>query len=198
MYPLFESLCVQDGIICHLKWHQDRFEKAHLHFYKTPAAFKLVEGIEIPPEFSNGKVKLRIHYNQKEKALHFENYQIKQINTVKLVHSVDLDYTYKYSSRIKLEALFGQRENCDEVLIVRDKSITDSSYANVVFFDGKNGWTPKAPLLKGTCRARLLATEIIKEKALKVKDLNKFLGFKLINALRDIDQPMIPIGNLIY
>jgi hypothetical protein len=38
----------------------------------------------------------------------------------------------------------------------------------------------------------------IKEAALGVEDLKKFQGLKLINALRDMNQPMIPINGLEY
>jgi 4-amino-4-deoxychorismate lyase len=68
----------------------------------------------------------------------------------------------------------------------------------VVFFDGKDWWTPKNPLLEGTCRARLLAQGIIKETALGVEDLKNFKGLKLVNALRDMNQPMISINGLVY
>ena len=97
-----------------------------------------------------------------------------------------------------MEELFAQRGNCDDVLIVKKEKITDSSYANVVFFDGKDWCTPKDPLLKGTCRARLLDQGRIKEAALGVEDLKKFQGLKLINALRDMNQPIIPINRLMY
>ena len=68
----------------------------------------------------------------------------------------------------------------------------------VVFFDGKDWWPPHLPLLKGTCRARLLHQKIIKEAPLGVDDLKKFQGLKLINALRDMDQAIIPINALVY
>ena len=115
-----------------------------------------------------------------------------------MVSADDLDYTYKYSKREKLESLFALRGACDDVLIVRKGLITDSSYANVVFFDGGQWWTPKVPLLEGTCRARLLADGQIKAAALRVEDVKPFKGLKLINALRDMDQPMIPIESLVY
>ena len=66
------------------------------------------------------------------------------------------------------------------------------------FFDGNDWLTPDLPLLKGTCRARLLEQGVIREAELGVEDLNRFKGLKLINALRDMSQPMIPINNIIY
>jgi 4-amino-4-deoxychorismate lyase len=198
MYPLFESLCVQEGQLLHPRWHQFRFEKTFLKYYGKAPTFNLLESPNIPTKFSKGKVKLKILYNEKNRKLDFQLYKKQDIQSLRLVHTEVLDYAHKYTKREKLEALFAQREDCDDVLIVRKGSITDSSYANVVFFDGKNWCTPQLPLLNGTCRARLLAQSIIKEIPMEVNDLKKFQGLKLINALRDMDQPMIPINQLRY
>jgi len=198
MYPLFESLCVQDGQLLHAQWHRLRFEKAFQNYFKKNPTFDLLEPLEIPPKFSKGRVKLKILYNENNRKLDFQHYQMQNIQSIRLVHTESLDYTYKYSKREKLETLFAQRGDCDDVLIVRKGSITDSSYANVVFFDGKDWWTPHMPLLEGTCRARLLAQKIIKETPLGVDDLKKFQGLKLVNALRDMDQALIPINALVH
>ena len=198
MYPLFESLCVQEGQLLHPDWHRFRFEKTFLNYYGKAPTFDLLECPNIPPKFSKGRVKLKILYNEKKRKLDFQYYQKQDIQTLRLIHTQALDYTYKYTQREKLEALFAQREDCDDVLIVLKGNITDSSYANVVFFDGEDWYTPQYPLLKGTCRARLLAQSIIKEIPILVNDLKKFQGLKLINALRDMDQPIIPINKLRY
>lgn len=198
MFPLFESLCVQDGKLLNSQWHENRFQTSYNQYYGIPAPFFLLEGLNIPNNFSKGRVKLRIRYNQKDRIFHFEHYQTQKIESLQLVYTEELDYSYKYTERENLNALFAQKGKSDDVLIVKKGRITDSSYANVVFFDGNEWWTPNHPLLKGTCRARLLSQEIIKEILLEVNDLKNFKGLKLINAMRDMDQPIIPIENLIY
>lgn len=198
MFPLFESLCVQDGKLLNSQWHENRFQTSYNQYYGSPAPFFLLEGLNIPNNFSKGRVKLRIRYNQKDRIFHFEHYQTQKIESLQLVYTEELDYSYKYTERENLNALFAQKGKSDDVLIVKKGRITDSSYANVVFFDGNEWWTPNHPLLKGTCRARLLSQEIIKEILLEVNDLKNFKGLKLINAMRDMDQPIIPIENLIY
>ena len=198
MYPLFESLCVQDGKLLNSQWHENRFQTSYNQYYGSPAPFFLLEGLNIPNNFSQGRVKLRIRYNHKDRIFHFEHYQIQKIESLQLVYTEELDYSYKYTERENLNALFAQKGKSDDVLIVKKGRITDSLYANVVFFDGNEWWTPNHPLLKGTCRARLLSQEIIKEILLEVNDLKNFKGLKLINAMRDMDQPIIPIENLIY
>lgn len=198
MFPLFESLCVQDGKLLNSQWHENRFQTSYNQYYGSPAPFFLLEGLNIPNNFSKGRVKLRIRYNQKDRIFHFEHYQTQKIESLQLVYTEELDYSYKYTERENLNALFAQKGKSDDVLIVIKGRITDSSYANVVFFDGNEWWTPNHPLLKGTCRARLLSQGIIKEILLEVNDLKNFKGLKLINAMRDMDQPIIPIENLIY
>lgn len=198
MYPLFESICIQDGQLIHAQWHQLRFEKACQNFFGKTPTFDLLGSLDIPQEFCRGTVKLKIRYNENKRKLDFQHYQMQDIQSLRLVHTMSLDYTHKYSKRGKLEALFAQRGNCDDVLIVRRGKITDSSYANAVFFDGKDWWTPHLPLLVGTCRTRLLTQGVIKEAPLGINDLKKFQGLKLINALRDMNQPMIPINRLEY
>ena len=198
MFPLFESLCVQDGKLLNSQWHENRFQTSYNQYYGIPAPFFLLEGLNIPNNFSKGRVKLRIRYNQKDRIFHFEHYQTQKIESLQLVYTEELDYSYKYTERENLNALFAQKGKSDDVLIVIKGRITDSSYANVVFFDGNEWWTPNHPLLKGTCRARLLSQGIIKEILLEVNDLKNFKGLKLINAMRDMDQPIIPIENLIY
>ena len=198
MYPLFESLCVQQGRILHEERHRLRFQKTYQNFFGHPPAFDLLDSIDLPQSFCQGIVKLKISYNETGRQLDFQHYHMQQIQSLRLVPTNDLDYTCKYTEREKLDALFALREGCDDVLIVRKGWITDSYYANVVFFDGKDWWTPERPLLEGTCRARLLANGIIKTTPLQVEDLKNFLGIKLINAMRDMSQPMITIEALVY
>ena len=85
MYPLFESLCVQDGQILHAQWHRLRFEKAFQNYFKKNPTFDLLEPLEIPPKFSKGRVKLKILYNENTRKLDFQHYQMQNIQSLKEV-----------------------------------------------------------------------------------------------------------------
>ena len=198
MYPLFESLCIQNGKILNSKWHEKRFRKAYLKYFGKPAYFNLLDEVNIPKEFKKGNVKLRVLYGETGREIQFEIYKLRKINTIKLVHVSSLKYPLKFIEREKLNSLFEQRGACDDVIIVRDGQITDSSYANLIFFDGREWITPKYPLLKGTCRARLLANGKIKMATLGIQELKAFKGLKLINAMRDIDQELIPMDRILH
>lgn len=52
MYPLFESLCVQDGNLLNAQWHRLRFQKAFKSLFNTSPTFDLLEGIQIPQTFA--------------------------------------------------------------------------------------------------------------------------------------------------
>ena len=76
--------------------------------------------------------------------------------------------------------------DCDDILVVKKGQISDSFYANVVFWDGKEYITPDTPLLPGTMRASLLNKGLIREDSISPDDLSKFAGIKLINAMYDL------------
>jgi len=187
-YPLFESIAVHDGVIQHEQWHQKRFIKSYQGVYNCSPNHSLLEGVEVPEVYRVGHVKLRISYNQDESFVEFQNYEPKQIQSLRLVDGDELNYQFKFQDRTTLNKLFEQRKTCDDILIVKNKLITDSSYANIVFYDGEHWLTPKLPLLDGTARARLLSEGLIKEAEITVSDLASYGAFKLINAMRDFEK----------
>ena len=98
---------------------------------------------------------------------------------------------------MELNELLSEKEDCDEIIIVKDGLITETSISNLVFFDGNQWYTPDNPLLKGTCRQRLLEEKKIRETEIRVEALYKFKGFELINTMRDPEEEeMIPIENI--
>jgi 4-amino-4-deoxychorismate lyase len=99
----------------------------------------------------------------------------------------ELDYHLKYLDRTALTQLSAQRGDCDEVLIVKDGFVTDTSFSNVVFTDGMRFVTPDTYLLPGTMRAMLLRSGAIVEAPVRVEDIGRFTHVSLINA-------MLPMG----
>ena len=43
MYPLFESLCVEDGEVLNSRWHESRFQLAYQKFFDKNPPFNLFE-----------------------------------------------------------------------------------------------------------------------------------------------------------
>ena len=68
----------------------------------------------------------------------------------------EIDYSYKSTDRQCLNDLFAQRAGHDDILIIRDGLLTDTSICNVALWNGTSWITPARPLLCGTMRAYLL------------------------------------------
>ena len=197
MFPLFETVCILEGKVQNLAYHEARYGKSYLQLYGRLPNSPLLAGLCIPEAYKKGRVKMRIDYNEKESEPKFSPYTPANINSLKLVHSSTISYSFKFSNRSELLSLWNQRETCQDILIVKNGWITDSSYTNIIFFDGSTWWTPDTPLLKGTCRERLIQEEKIIQAPIRVNDLDQFTHFQLINAMRDFDpEERVPINGI--
>ncbi len=67
-----------------------------------------------------------------------------------------MHYPLKYTHRNELNALFEHRDICDDVLIVKDGILKDTTIANIALFIDGQWLTPQTPLLYGTTRERLI------------------------------------------
>ncbi|PID27509.1 MAG: hypothetical protein CSB55_08785 [Candidatus Cloacimonadota bacterium] len=97
-----------------------------------------------------------------------------------------VSYNLKLSDREYIQKLYKKREDCDDILIIKNGLVTDTSFCNIVFYNNLEWITPNSPLLKGSMRAKLLKNSIIKEKKVTPDDIYKYKSYKLINAMRDI------------
>ena len=97
-----------------------------------------------------------------------------------------VNYKFKHDDRSPLLKLLRLKETCDEILIVKDDFITDTSFSNVVF--EKNGafFTPRSYLLNGTKRQYLLEKNRITEKEIRVNEIHSYDRIFLINAMLDV------------
>ena len=100
-----------------------------------------------------------------------------------MVTSDGLDYTYKSSNRQKLDELFKQKGEADDILIIRDGFLTDTSIANIALWNGEQWETPEKPLLEGTMRASLLGKGLIVPAAIRPHDLSRYSRVRLFNAM---------------
>jgi len=184
----FETIKIEGNQLSNLVYHQKRMDKTRLEVLSLKVPIDLSKKIIIPKELSGQKLKCRINYSEKIENIEFEIYNRRRIKTLKIIIDNDIDYSYKFSDRKKLNKLLSQKGDLDEILIVKNGLITDTSFSNIVFFDGNKFVTPSLPLLKGTMRQKLLDTENISEEDIKVSDLKDFQSAFLINAMLDLDK----------
>ena len=197
MCRLFETIRIENGRVMHPHWHEARMSASRLELWNIKEPVNLREFIKIPELWKTGLVRCRLTYRDHPESITFENYLRKPVASLKLVECDHIDYHLKKSDRSLLDDLFSNKGICDEIIIIRDGSITDTSISNLIFFDGKNWCTPDTPLLNGTCRQRLLAEGKIIERQIRRKDIWQFSGLKLINAMRYPDeQSIIPVSSV--
>lgn len=124
-------------------------------------------------------------------SVEYEPYVKKEIKKLKPVES-GIEYSKKYLDRSEITKLLMSADDADDIIIVKNGLITDTSIANVALL--KNGaWiTPKRPLLNGTMREKLLMEGLLKEADIAAKNLTEFEAIAIMNALRGFE----PLGNI--
>lgn len=186
MSQFIETIQLLQGKLRNLEFHQERFERTRRELLGIRNHPRLAEVICVPEGLDQGMLKCRVSYSQVIDLIEFEPHQNRRVESLKLVHADEIDYGYKYADRSKLESLYLQRGDCDDILIVKKGRLSDSFYANVIFRKGNDWITPDTPLLPGTMRASLLNRGLIREESVKPDDLSHYQGIKLINALHDL------------
>ena len=197
MFRFIESIKYKNGKLHNLPYHNERFRKTRGAFFSIYDNSKLEESITLPPTQTDSVQKCRIVYGKSIHKIEFITYTPKEVSTLKVVVADTALYSYKYADRTELDKLFRKRESCDDILIMKNSFVTDSSFANIIFLDGKEWITPSTPLLKGIQREFLIRKGVIRERNIVVADLKSFKKFKLINAMINFDEAKeIDIANI--
>ena len=197
MSLLFESIACRDGQLQNLFYHQKRMNKSRkvLHGYDNLLA---LDGLSVPDGASKGLWKCRVSYNMNIENVEFSPYTPANPKSFKLVRA-DITYQHKFEDRFELNELFDQRGDADDIIIVRNNQLTDTSFGNIILKAGCKWLTPTNPLLKGTMRGFLLNQGRIIEEDIAANDLNSFESFMMINALNPLEESRsLPIGNIIF
>ncbi|MCF6341027.1 MAG: aminotransferase class IV [Sulfurimonas sp.] len=178
-----ETIKAIDGELYNLEYHQKRYEGVldSLGIEKKDDLSKYIN----PPEF--GIYRCRLVYTDDTMDVSYHKYKKREVNSLKLVFNNDIEYSQKLENRDEINALFKLREECDDILIIKNLLICDTSIANVAFYRDGEWFTPKKPLLKGTTRARLIDEGKIIESNIKVQDIRSFSKVALLNAMIDFD-----------
>ncbi len=195
MFPLMETLKIVGGKSLNLHFHQKRLEKSYYEIFHKKAPFYL-EQILAKQKLPRELHKLNFYYNDRDFLIKISPYFPRKIRTLKLVFDDEISYNLKYTDRTSLEKLREKRFPAEEILIVKHGKITDTSFSNVIFFDGRHWFTPDTPLLEGTQRAKLLTEGKIFLQTITPNCLNRFSHFALINAMLETGESF-PISNII-
>ena len=197
MCRLIESIKIENNQIFNINYHNLRMNNTRKALFNANDYVDLNEFIKLPVNIKKQILKCRVIYKHKIIKIEFDVYKKRIINTLKLVYSDNIEYKYKYQNRTQINDLLKLKEQCDDILIIKNGRITDTSFSNIVFYDGIKWVTPSCPLLKGTKRESLLKEGKIIEDHIKITDLKSFKKAILINCMLNMEDCMdIKIENI--
>jgi len=153
----------------------------------------MLESIQVPGDVTH---KVRIVYDKTTYTITVEPYTIRPIRSLKLVVDNNIVYDHKYEDRKALNVLFSRRTDCDDILIVKNGVVTDTSYSNIIFRKEDKWFTPGTFLLNGTMRQYLLHKRMISEMPITPANITQFSHFKLINAMLRDEAPESEVLNI--
>lgn len=181
-----ESICYENGYYPLLEYHQMRLNDTLEQNFES---FQPIDLNSLLPDLSLAeKHKIRVVYDHESYQIEYASYQMRELKSIKLVYSDEISYDFKYEDRSKLQALFDQRGEADEIIIIKNGLITDSFYANVALWDGNQWITPSTPLLFGTRREALIQEGKLTEMPVLAEDLKSYSKICLINAMLDLEE----------
>ena len=197
MSQFIESIKVEDQKAFLMEFHQKRVNDTFAHFgaqgsIDLEKIFKSLEHDE------DGLYKLRIVYDLNRNFKHqMIPYAIPEIENFQLVENNSYDYSFKFEDRKEFEKM-KTKAKTEEIIIVKNNHITDTSYTNILFLKGETWYTPTTYLLNGVMRQHLLKEKKIKKAEITLQNIREFSHFQLINSMNDFDDMFIyPIERIV-
>lgn len=175
----FETIKCDEGIAFNLEYHNRRIARTislniNLQEYILP--------------INDNFLKCKVLYDEYGVVdVEYSEYEKRTIQSFKIIEDNSIEYAKKSLDRSVLELAFSQRQTADEIIIVQDGLLTDTSISNIALYDGSHWLTPKKPLLLGTTRERLLEQKELIEADLTLADLKSAKKIALLNAMIGMD-----------
>jgi 4-amino-4-deoxychorismate lyase len=187
---LFETIRLHNGCYFNLELHQNRMNASRRSLFGCHELLKLDTKFPVPREYLEGTFKCKVYYKEDISGIEFLPYQRSSIHSLKVLFADEIEYSHKFVERCAIEELYERRGISNDILIVKNGYITDTSYANVCFYSKERGWfTPRTPLLAGTMRQKLINEGKVALEDISLEMLSQFEHVSLINA-------MIQLGDL--
>lgn len=198
---LLETLCVSEGHIRHWHLHQNRMQQSRLHCFQLTNLLPVIEYVhQLLEKVPNpcGAFRCRLIYGDQIQRIELLPYQKPNIQTIQLMTADSMEYALKWTDRHYWDDLLFQKlPQADEILIVKNGRITDTSRHNILCQKDGIWYTPDCPLLAGTMRQHLLDQGKIILKAISPGELWEYEQIHLINALTEPGALTVPINQII-
>jgi len=180
MIKYFETIKLENGVFYNLDLHEQRI-------YKTIKVRLNLASILIAPKIL-GNVKCKVIYDKSGILdVQYLEYKKRKVQSFKAIFCDDISYDYKFLDRSKIDKLFKQKKDCDEILIFKNSFLSDTSIANIAVKYANIWYTPRLALFEGITRARLLKEGKLQEKDLNLDFIKKAESLALMNAMIGFD-----------
>ncbi|CAK7034277.1 MAG: hypothetical protein PARBA_03981 [Parabacteroides sp.] len=194
MSRYIETIRIEGGRIYNLPYHNRRMNETRRNIFQ--ASDKLDLSDYIHPEAYQDRTKCRVVYEQEIVEVEYAPYAIRPVSSLHIVEDNTFCYQYKSTDRDALNRLFASRGVADDVFIVQDGLLTDTSICNIALWNGERWLTPSCPLLQGTKRASLMDEGVLFPSEIKVDDLKLYSRIRLFNAMIEFGEIEFPVGNI--
>ncbi len=173
MNDLFiETIRYAGGRLHLLDLHDSRMRDTQREVFGQVSCCLTEQLFHVPAHLADCEVvKCRVVYGREIEKIEYEAYTPRPLDRLRLVTDDAVDYHLKYLERSCLA--YPDVEHCDGegLVIVKNGLVTDSTYANLLFYAGEKVYTPSTPLLPGVMRRHLLATGCVEAVALRPADI---------------------------
>lgn len=194
MCRFVETIRILNRLPLNLAWHQLRYERTARHFFGTAFRVENLCNVVEKIECGNGTYKVRVVYGRCGiEEVSCEPYSMKPVESLRLVCCDGIDYSFKSTDRRVLDVAVAQKDGCDNVVIVRNGLLTDTSYTNIALYDGSKWYTPQKPLLHGTTLMRLLSEGKLESRDIRAADVWGYRQVALFNAMVDFGAIVLPV-----
>jgi 4-amino-4-deoxychorismate lyase len=188
MYQFFESIKLLDGKFHLLGLHSERLNRTRNAFFGNIKDIDLERELMIPCEKKEGLYKVKVVYSKYLESVIIDDYTVKEHRKIRLLEKPEIQYDFKFLDRKILQEDFKTGSEFDDIIFLKNGVVTDATYSNLAFFDGKSWFTPQKCLLDGVKRKFLLDSGIIAEKSIGKEEIKDFEKIAFINAMRDFEK----------
>jgi 4-amino-4-deoxychorismate lyase len=161
-------------------YHNQRLNRTRRDFFGLKDEIDILDFI---PQVSDEKLyRLRLIYSKDVEKVELIPYKKRIPKSFRLINFEE-NYSYKFLDRTPLESLKRESIDVDEIILLKDGMLGDTTIANIALLIDGEWFTPACPILKGTTRARFLKEGLIKAKNLYPEDLKRAKKLALLNAM---------------
>jgi len=196
MSLLFETIKLKNGVFYNLEYHEKRMVDAVRNLFGININFCLKEHLHELNVPKYGLYKVKVIYDRDIKKVEIAKYEKRKIDKLFLLINDTIDYRFKFLDRECFD--MHRVEPQTDFLFIKNGMVTDTTFSNVAFFDGRVWVTPSTFILNGTKREFYIDKKILKTVNIGVMDIKKYKKVSLINAMLDLGDIDIDIKNIYF